>query len=309
MSDPLVTVGLPVYQGEEFIDEAIRSIRSQTHGDLELIISDNGSTDATEEICRTHASEDGRIRYHRSPVNRGSSWNYCRLVNLARGTYFKWASHDDVLLPTYLERCVDVLQAHDEVVLVQTAVAEIDHRGAELRRFPLSGVATRGGPGRRFSSVVLREGPCFPVFGLTRLGVLRRTGLLGPYNGHDRPLLAELALHGRYVHLPEKLFLSREHPGRSIRAYRGYRDRIAWFDPSLEGRVVYGHPRLLLEYHRAVVRSSPTLPQAVVAESTVLVWAISKLPSFLRDVIGGQRAHLSRFLSKGMKDSRSAVGS
>jgi glycosyltransferase involved in cell wall biosynthesis len=107
---PTVSIGLPVYNGARYVREAIDSILSQEGVDLELIIGDNGSTDATPRICREVAAGDRRVRYLRSEENRGASWNYNRLVEEARrAEYFKWAPHDDVIGPGYLKGCVDVL--------------------------------------------------------------------------------------------------------------------------------------------------------------------------------------------------------
>ncbi|WP_165367920.1 glycosyltransferase family 2 protein, partial [Phytoactinopolyspora endophytica] len=90
-SSPRVTIGLPVYNGERYLADAIASILAQEFADFELLIADNGSTDATADICSDAARSDSRVTVHRSDVNRGAAWNYNRLVDLARGEYFKWA--------------------------------------------------------------------------------------------------------------------------------------------------------------------------------------------------------------------------
>ena len=93
---PRVSIGLPVYNGENYMAAAIDSLLAQTFTDFELIISDNASTDATEQICRDYAHRDGRIRYYREEVNRGAAWNFTHTFELARGEYFKWHAHDDL---------------------------------------------------------------------------------------------------------------------------------------------------------------------------------------------------------------------
>lgn len=309
MKAPRVTIGMPVYQGEQFIDDAIRSIREQTFDDFELLISDNGSTDATEEICRRHAAEDHRISYQRSPVNRGASWNFCRLVGMASGAYFKWASHDDILRPGFIESCVAVLDEDPGVVLCHPRAATIDLAGEHVRTWPPNTNATDGPAPQRFADILFREGPCFPVFGLMRCEVLARTGLLGPYNAHDRPLLAEMALHGRYAFIDDVLFLNREHPSRSIRAYKGPRERIAWFDPAQESRVVYSRPRLVLEFHRAIKRSGIPSIQALRAHGFVAMWTLKHIPGLARDVLGGLRAHLYKWRERAMDRRPSVVES
>lgn len=270
---PQVSVGLPVFQGEAYVDEAIRSIRNQTLGDFELILSDNGSTDRTDEICRAHASTDPRIAYHRSSRNRGAAWNFNRTFSLARGHYFKWMAHDDVILPDFLSRCVEILDGSPDVVVAHTGVSRIDASGKEFKVLAPNHVAEGIDPVKRFSDMLLHDPACKPVFGLIRRDVLARTGLLGTFNGHDRPLVAELALRGKFAQIPDVLFLNREHAARSMRAYRTPSERIEWFDPALAGRPAYRHWRLALEYHRAIRRAASSHTVALRAEVCLGAWA------------------------------------
>ena len=115
---PLVTIGLPVYNGGQFLATALDSLLGQTFTDFELIISDNASTDTTEEICREYARADARVRYRRSSENRGFTWNANRVVELAAGKFFRWAAHDDACLPTFLERCVETLRSESPSVVL-----------------------------------------------------------------------------------------------------------------------------------------------------------------------------------------------
>ena len=133
---PLVSIGLPVYNGEKYLREAIESILGQTFCDLELIISDNGSTDSTQEFCGEYASRDSRVRYFRHEINRGAAWNYCAVFRYSRGKYFKWASHDDLCTPTFLERCVEVLERDPRVALCTTRTTIIDGDGEAIEVYP-----------------------------------------------------------------------------------------------------------------------------------------------------------------------------
>jgi glycosyltransferase involved in cell wall biosynthesis len=92
---PQVSIGMPIYNGELFIREALDSLLAQTFTDFELIISDNGSTDATEAICKEYAAKDVRIRYVRQGENRGAVANFWFVLNEAVGEYFMWAAADD----------------------------------------------------------------------------------------------------------------------------------------------------------------------------------------------------------------------
>ena len=102
---PRVTIGLPVYNGEDFLESALDTLLAQTYTDFELVIADNASTDRTGEICR-RAARDARVRYHRNDENVGAMRNFNRVFELARGEYFMWAAHDDAHEPDYLRRCV-----------------------------------------------------------------------------------------------------------------------------------------------------------------------------------------------------------
>ena len=105
---------MPVYNGQNYIVQALDSLLSQTYSDFELIISDNASTDSTQDICKDYASRDARISYVRQVENLGAIPNFNRVFELSRGQYFKWASHDDLCEPTCLERCVEVLEHQPE---------------------------------------------------------------------------------------------------------------------------------------------------------------------------------------------------
>src|ERR671915_430558 len=97
---PLVSIGLPVYNGANYLRKAVETILEQSYESLELIISDNASTDDTADICRDLSARDARIRVSRNAQNVGAARNYNIVFNAARGKYFKWAAHDDVLAPT-----------------------------------------------------------------------------------------------------------------------------------------------------------------------------------------------------------------
>ena len=119
---PRLSIGLPVFNGEQFIRAAVESILAQSFSDFELIISDNASTDMTPAICREYAQRDSRIRFIQQSENRGGAWNFNHVFSLARGSYFKWAPCDDVIAPTYLERCIEALDRTPAAVLAQARV-------------------------------------------------------------------------------------------------------------------------------------------------------------------------------------------
>jgi len=126
---PSVSIGMPIYNAEKFLRQALDALLGQTFGDFELIISDNGSTDGSEAICREYASKDSRIKYYKNETNLGAAKNFNRVFELSRGEYFKWASHDDICDPEYLERCVELLDRNPAVVLCYPKANTIDEQG------------------------------------------------------------------------------------------------------------------------------------------------------------------------------------
>ena len=251
---PRVSIGLPVHNGEKYLEQAINSIRAQTYSSFELIVSDNASTDRTEDICRSHALRDSRIRYSRNSTNIGGANNANLTVQLARGEYFRWASHDDVLAPTLIERLVSVLDNHPEVVLAYSRVIDIDEEGRYLREVDGS-PGVFGGPAERFRGLAGWGHLCEPIYGLIRSRVLRETGLHGNYTDADRTLLCRLCLHGRFQQVPEALFLRRYHSEMSTRVYPEWRSRMAWFYPELGNRAYLPHWRQFGDYLRAIHQS------------------------------------------------------
>lgn len=206
---PLVSIGLPVHNGERHLAQALDSLLGQTLGDLELIISDNASTDRTPDICLEYALRDPRIRYFRQPLNIGAPRNWNFVAQRARGSYFKWASVNDYCDPRLLERCVAVLEADRTAVLCYGRTCLVDEQTSEQTTFAHDFAATEARPSERFRtmrrSLVLNNAQN----GLIRLQVLRRTPLDRPYLHGDLVLMAELALHGRIVLLPEVLHYRR----------------------------------------------------------------------------------------------------
>ena len=137
---PRLSVGLPVYNGEAYVAEALEALLYQSYADFELIISDNASTDGTAEICRDYEKRDPRVRYLRQPRNVGLAPNHNAVVEAASGELFKWAASDDLYARDLLERCVNALDENPAVVLAHSWTAIIDGTGVvtEATEYSLS---------------------------------------------------------------------------------------------------------------------------------------------------------------------------
>ena len=253
---PKVSIGMPVYNGERFLGEALDSMLSQTYSDFELIISDNASTDNTDEICISYAKKDKRIRYYRNEKNLGAAWNYNRVFILSKGEYFKWATHDDICNSNFLCRCVKILDEKPSAILSFSKTVIIDENGNRVKIYDDKLNLNSPDPVRRFKGFIFRSaGECNAVFGLIRSSLLEKTPLIGNYNGSDIILLANLALLGKFYEISEELFYRRDHPGTSGRANPTASKEAAWFDPMKKSKIVFPTWRRLLEYIRIIVRS------------------------------------------------------
>jgi len=249
---PRVSIGLPVYNGENYLEEAIDSILAQTYKDFELIISDNASTDRTPDICQAYANKDPRIRYYRNEKNIGAAVNFNRVFELSSSEYFKWAAHDDIIAPDYISECIEILDNDDSIVLCNSKAKFIDESGEVIEDYNNKLINVNSPkPQNRFGDLIFYDHMCFDVFGLIRSDTLRKTSLIKAYPGSDRVLLAELGLINRFHEIPKYLFYNRDHSERSIKALPANL-RIGWFDTSKEGQITLPRWKVFFEYFKLI---------------------------------------------------------
>ena len=244
---------MPVFNGAESIAASIESLLAQTWRDFELIICDNASTDATAVVCARYASADSRVRYHRNPRNLGANPNYNLALARASGPFFKWASANDLCAPTFLERCLAPLQGDPTVVLAYRRTTLIDVTG---RVEPYA-----DGLDLREDDACLRLQHALERLRLNNVmnGIIRRATLarippLGSYPPADLALVIELALHGKFVEVPEPLFFRRFDPASTL-GLRDERDVVPFHDPTLRSRMLLSKWRLHAAYFRAAWRA------------------------------------------------------
>ncbi|MCI0543758.1 MAG: glycosyltransferase, partial [Actinobacteria bacterium] len=226
---------MPVYNGSNFVAEAIESVLAQTFDDFELIISDNASTDQTPEICLSYAADDKRIRYLRNRKNLGGGPNYRRVFELSRGEFFKIANHDDVSHPEFLERCLAVLDGNPAIVSAYPLTADIDSSGQVIRKLPPAPQFESSDPAVRIWEALQFEREPMALFGVMRSNILAKTGLMPSSPSADRVWLAELLMWGPFAEVPEYMYLHREHPLRSTYAAGRGHASMAWWDPEMMG--------------------------------------------------------------------------
>ena len=272
-SGSLVSIGVPVYNGERYLADALTAIADQTYPDFEVIISDNASTDRTQEICEEFTRSDDRFRVVRHEENLGASPNFNYVVHEAKGPYFKWATDDDLIAPTFLETCVAALDAAPtDVALVYPKTILIDEDGNELQPYDDNLDLRAERPSDRFRRYLENYELSNAVHGVHRLDALRQTRLLGAYHSSDLVLLAEIVLGGQIWELPEPLFYRRWHEGMSRIANVTDEEVNAWFDT----KKMVGHPmprtRLFIEDARSIAAAS--IPPVERARSMLALGAV-----------------------------------
>lgn len=227
---PIVSVGVPVYNGEKYLAATLDTLLAQSLEDLEVVVSDNASTDRTAEICQRYQEKDERVRYFRNARNLGAALNFNRVVELSRGALFHGGACDDLYAPRFFERCVDALDHDPGLVLSYPRTRMIDEEGQPLpfdqerNRYidsygdvlmspPPPYIGAAATPEKRFREVLWPMGWSLPLCGVIRRAELLETSLYRNYYGADKVLLAELALQGRFHQVPEELFAKRVHRG------------------------------------------------------------------------------------------------
>jgi glycosyltransferase involved in cell wall biosynthesis len=243
---PRLSIGLPVFNGERYLREALDALLGQTFEDFELIISDNASTDETPTICESYRRQDPRIRYFRQSSNIGLSPNHNFVINQARGELFKSAHHDDLVARDLLQRCIDALDIHPEAVLAYTWSAAIDSTGTVTHLVDYTTSTSLPRAPERFKSMLL-DGWGDDYGGVVRLAALRSVAPLNSYHFADRVFTTELGLHGPFHIIPERLHFRRIHEEQAGRL-SDIRQRCTVLDPRRGDGHWHPLARLYAEY-------------------------------------------------------------
>lgn len=207
---PLVSIGMPTYNGERFIRQALDSLLAQDYKNFELIISDNASTDNTQDICLEYAAKDKRIRYYRNEINLGAIKNFYRTFQLSGGKYFMFAGSHDLWHQTFISRCVDILEDEPEVVIAysRTMLIDIDDKPIEIMS---DRIDTRGMSHlKRYKYLIKNLSWCNMFYGVIRCEAFARIEWFRTDWGFDNLLLAELSLKGPFAQIRNPLFYRRK---------------------------------------------------------------------------------------------------
>ncbi|MBT8763359.1 glycosyltransferase family 2 protein [Desulfohalobiaceae bacterium Ax17] len=283
----LVSIGMPVYNGERYIRRALDSLLAQDYKNFELIISDNASEDATQEICLDCAATDRRIRFYRNEKNMGAVWNFNRVFKLSNGKYFMWAGDHDLWDKTFISQCVEILEREPSVVLCYSQALWMDLNGKLLETIPTR-LDTRGLDWiSRFHVVLWGIGYAYQIYGLIRSSALSQTYLHRNTIGADVILLSELSLLGEFAYVPEPLFHVRKLAdfgswNKLVEKLFVNKPLTRWAVYSLIWRRFYKQVRI-------AVRHSNTLLARIVLMLSISTWILAKYRGRIRGLLKASR--------------------
>ena len=293
-STPLVSIGLPVFNGENFVAQALRCLLDQTFTDWELIISDNCSTDRTWSVCSEFAARDRRIRLYRSERNLGVTPNYNRVFELSRGKYFKWITHDDCFDPQFIERCLQALMNNPKTVLAFPKLVHVDSEGRTIREQVGDLSITDATPESRVSHLMMLERETTDIywsqFGLIPKNTLKKTQVMGLFGGSDQVLLLELALHGHFEQVEGATFFHREHPAAATVRNDWTDKQLATFVCADDRRkLIFPSCRMLKEHLAVIRRSSLSLVGKMTCSAAILNRFATQWKYFAHEIVKSPR--------------------
>jgi hypothetical protein len=214
VSGPLVSIGMPVYNGERHMRSALDSLLAQDHDNFELVISENGSTDGTRAICRDYAARDPRVRVHHQPRHVPAIDNFKTALELARGDYFMWAAVDDTWYPAFVRMAVDELERNPEAGVAMSAIERVWDTGEPMDQIRFVGgddVNDKGYYATTRGVTSTRKYNLF-IYGLFRTDVLKEAMRFAPQvPAWDRLVMCQIALATRFRYVDSILHTRMHH--------------------------------------------------------------------------------------------------
>ena len=313
---PRLSIGLPVYNGEKLIKEALDSLLTQTFEDYELIICDNASTDKTEEICRAYAASDKRIRYYRNEKNIGCARNFNRVFELSSSEYFKWAAHDDLHAPDFVAKCIDILDQDPSIILCHSQTQFIDEQGKFIQNYGINLKTDSPKADERFDELLTKH-LCYQCYGVIRSSALKISPPMGSYGLADGIFLLRLGLIGRFYEIPEYLFFARSHPQQSLSMFfpdyfaftnnnpqyslnmlPDFYSYAVWFDSANEGQILLPHWRIFREYLMSVWHIPLSLPERISCYISMQKHLRGTEYLLVKDIVKATQMHWKRLFKK-----------
>ncbi len=267
---PLVSLCIPVFNGENYLEECIRSLIAQPRGDIEILISDNASTDATEEICREFSSSDRRIVYLRQSENMGAAWNFNECFRRSRGEFFSWTGHDDIRPPDFVDVSLAAFDAagHDYVMVSCRSVfidGEGESIGLDVGVMPVRSKWAF----RRLGTALNHSDFSAPFYGMIRRETLERTRQVGAFEASDIVFISEVAMLGKVAEVEDVLLYRRLHLKQASEMNTSKDDLQNWLDPKSPPSSLSYSSKLFVEHQRSIGHMGLGLGQRVMCHATV----------------------------------------
>ncbi|MCB1757108.1 MAG: glycosyltransferase family 2 protein [Gammaproteobacteria bacterium] len=289
-SQPLVSIGLPVYNGSNYIEKTIESILSQSYENFELIICDNASTDATASICERFVATDKRVSYFRQQKNLGASRNFNSTFEKASGKYFKWASHDDLLGPDNIRDCVEFLENHDDYVICWPHMDYIDENDNHLRNQSIVNLSMEGDSfvsriHDLFNFQIAGDDVVPTIFALVRSSALANTRLWQRFTSSEEILMLELLMQGKVKQLEQTGLHFRIHNESAFHKNRTPAEREKWFDTEKHYVLQFPVWFLLVRYFNLVAHSRLDLWEKLRCYYQIIRRAVFLWRRYLGDIV------------------------
>lgn len=278
---PPVTIGMPIYNEAQFLEESLQSLSAQDYPNLTVVISDNASTDRTGDIAKGFADQNERFVYTRCEENIGVAENFRRVTEMSASKYFMWAAGHDLWAPDLVSRCVAALERNTSASIAVAPSWWIDQDGKRDNRDTSYPDISGKGVFSRFFAVLWCN--MHPVLGLMRTGYLDTTRNVQTFAGADLVLLTEMNLRGPFVPVPDTAWQRRD-----VRAEESHDERMERYTDDeygqAKGSVDKRFPLLRLPF--ALVRAIWESPQPFLVR-VILVLAL--LPVMPFRYIAGRR--------------------
>jgi glycosyltransferase involved in cell wall biosynthesis len=284
---PLVSVGMPIYNEGKFVRESLDSLLAQDYENIEVIITDNTSTDGTEFICREYAARDRRVRYVRNEYNVGAIENFNRAFHLGTGPYFMWASGHDLRSAGSISKCVEVLERNPDVVLCYPEIVHIDREGAPTRRTADFSTAFHHPWDKtgQALSLLWSERPPEIIYGLIHRSALARTRLFRAVWGSDIAILLRLCLEGFFAQVRGEFLYARDPRGPDCVEQGRY--KRSWFSDETRPRRWFPFWGFVRECLLAVSGARLPLLKKVGLYAGLLLWLARLKRPLMKEVMGG----------------------
>lgn len=299
---PTLSIGLVVYNGDNYLSTAIESILNQSYRDFELIISDNGSTDDTEEICLKYKELDQRIKYFRYETNRGAAWNYNNVYSHSKGKYFKFLNHDDLYHPFYLEKCILKLENNPNAVLCYSKRIVINSLGQEEDRIDDNLQLIDNKANKRFNKFLKRFRYttfwAVIVLGVIRKDALEKTDIMKDFSAADMILLAQLVLKGKFLEIDDYLLYNRRHSQMSNKVNTTTSQLAEFYNPKNKNKICFPRWRWSVEFLKTISKSDISLFQKFSCIKSVLIWIVVRSKSLIADIVKAAEEYYNKTITK-----------